>query len=124
MRSKKKSGLLGGEAGTSKSKGNEQSQHQQRPLDIEVISPGKERNAKFSPAAELCPAPDDNDFVFFRKNPTAKIRNRLAFPGEFSAADLAEGGDRDCYVRAIVKRGPDGQIQRARWLLFVAGGNA
>jgi hypothetical protein len=93
-------------------------------LDSEDISPGKERNANFSTAAELCLAPVDNDFVFFRKNPTAKIRNRLAFPGEFSAVDLAEGGDRDCYVRAIVKRGPDGQIRRARWLLFVAGGNA
>jgi len=110
-------------AGAPASKSSQQNNHQHR-LDREVQSPSKERNANFSTAAELRLAPVDNDFVFFRKNPTAKIRNRLAFPGEFSAADLAEGGDRDCYVRAIVKRGPDGQIRRARWLLFVEGGRA
>jgi hypothetical protein len=120
LRAKKSAPLAG--APTSR-RSRSQSQHH-RELDTEVKSPSKERNANFPPAAELCLAPVDNDFVFFRKNPTAKIRNRLAFPGEFSAADLAEGGDRDCYVRAIVKRGPDGQIQRARWLLFVEGGNA
>ncbi len=66
----------------------------------------------------------EDDWSFFRRHPGAAVRNRLPFPNEFSADDLDEGG-LDCFVHAIVKRGPDGRpMRRARWLLFVEGGNA
>jgi hypothetical protein len=70
--------------------------------------------------------PDDalSDFDYFRRHPTAKVRNRFAFPGEFSADDLNVEGNLTHFVHAIVKRGPDGQIRRARWLRFVEGGSA
>jgi hypothetical protein len=103
------------------SKSSEQ-HHSQRSEDIEAASPSKARNANISPAAELCPAPVESDFAWFRRNPTAKVRNRFAFPGEFSAADLDEGG-LDHFVHAIVKRCDGGQIRRARVLCFVERGN-
>jgi hypothetical protein len=64
-----------------------------------------------------------DDFAYFRRHPTATIRNRFAFEGEFSTADLDEPG-LDHFVHAIVQRGPDGQIRRARVLCFVEGGRA
>jgi hypothetical protein len=78
----------------------------------------------FSSPADSRPTPIENDFDYFRRFPNAQIRNRLAFEGEFSAADLAEGGGLDCYVRAIVERIPGRPLRRARWLLFVRGGSA
>jgi hypothetical protein len=72
-------------------------------------------------------APDntaEDDFAYFRRHPGAAIRARLPFPGEFTPADLAEGGGLDCFVIAIVERKPGRPIRRARWLQFCQGGRA
>jgi len=110
-------------AGRPASKSSHHNNHQHR-LDSEAASPSKERNANFPPAAELRPAPVESDFAFFRQHPTATIRNRLPFEGEFSADDLWTERGLDYFVHAIVQRGPDGQIRRARVLCFVEGGTA
>jgi hypothetical protein len=86
-------------------------------------------NPNNNPSASTSQAPPGNrvesDFDFFRAHPNAQIRNRLPFPGEFAPAILAEGGGRDCFVRAIVERNSAGEpTRRARWLLFVEGGSA
>jgi hypothetical protein len=73
------------------------------------------------------PQADDagqSDFEYFSARPHARIRNRLPFDGEFSAAILDEGG-LDCFVHAIVERDAAGRpTRRARWLLFCQGGRA
>jgi hypothetical protein len=89
-------------------------------LDIGVQSA---HQLNFAPA-EPRPAQPESDFDYFRRHPNAQIRTRLAFPDEFTPADLAEGGGLDCFVIAIVERKPGRPIRRARWLLFVQGGTA
>jgi hypothetical protein len=77
-------------------------------------------NAPWRPPADVI----ESDFDWFRRNRNAQIRTRLAFPGEFSPAVLAEGGGLDCFVIAIVERRPGRPIRRARWLQFCQGGRA
>jgi hypothetical protein len=86
------------------------------------INPSNDTSARTSQAPNADRV--ESDFEYFRRHPTARIRNRLAFPGEFSAEILAEGGGLDCFVRAIVERKPGRPIRRARWLLFVRGGGS
>jgi hypothetical protein len=66
----------------------------QRSVDSEAQSPSKERNANFSPAAELRPAPDDrgeSDFDYFASRPHVDARVRLPFENEFPPGVLEPG---------------------------------
>jgi hypothetical protein len=106
-----------------------------RPADVaasagprELDHLAREISATNSPKPAELQAPDsrvESDFDYFRAHPGAATRTRLAFPGEFTPADLAEGGGLDCFVIAIVERASDGRpTRRARWLQFCQGGNA
>ena len=79
---------------------------------------------KHVPPSSMVADAVESDFDYFRRHLNATIRNRLPFEGEFSAADLWTERGLDYFVHAIVQRGPDGQIRRARVLCFVEGGTA